>query len=90
MGWKRDEMCVLLENSLEIQNLGPVWNEVFRKEFQRIVSWDFLGTHSRVADRTRLFPVREDSGKFFGSWTDLALGGTHKNTRFRVVRAAGA
>ena len=54
------------------------------------LSRDFLGTHSRVADRTRLFPVREDSGNFFGSWTGLALGGTHKNTRFRVVRAAGA
>ena len=33
----------------------------------------FLGTHSRVAECTRIFPVREDSGKYFGSWTDLAL-----------------
>ena len=37
---------------------------------------DFLGTHSRVAERTRLFPVREDSGKYLGGWADLALGGT--------------
>ena len=50
----------------------------------------FSGTHSRVAECTRLFPVREESGKYFGSWADLALGQAHKNSRFRVVRAAGA
>jgi len=54
------------------------------------LSRDFLGTHCRVAERTRLFPVREDSGKYFGDWADLALRQAHKNTRFRVVRAAGA
>ena len=29
-----------------------------------------------MAERTRLFPVREDSGKYFGDWADLALGGS--------------
>ena len=46
--------------------------------------------YCRVAERTRLFPVREDSGKYFYDWADLALRQAHKNTRFRVVRAAGA
>ena len=50
----------------------------------------FRGTHSRVAERTRLFPVREDSRKYFSDWADLALRQAYKNTRFRVVRAAGA
>ena len=35
------------------------------------------GTHSRVAERTRLFPVREDSGKYLGDWADLALRQEH-------------
>ena len=26
-----------------------------------------------MAERTRLFPVREDSGKYFGDWADLDL-----------------
>ena len=26
-----------------------------------------------MAERTLLFPVREDSGKYFGDWADLAL-----------------
>ena len=29
-----------------------------------------------MAERTRLFPVREDSGKYFGDKADLALGGS--------------
>ena len=28
-----------------------------------VLSRDFWGTHGRVAERTRLFPVREDLGK---------------------------
>ena len=39
---------------------------------------------------TESLSVREDSGKYFGDWADLALRQAHKNTRFRVVRAAGA
>ena len=50
-------MCVLLENSLEIQNLGPVWNEVFRKEFQRIGEPVFCWRHM-------LFGTKEWSSPF--------------------------
>ena len=35
-------------------------------------------------------PSEGGLGKYFGSWADLALGQAHKNSRFRVVRAAGA
>ena len=31
---------------------------------RRQMSRDFQGTHSRVAERTRLFPVREFSGEY--------------------------
>ena len=35
-------------------------------------------------------PSEGGLGEVLGDWADLALRQAHKNTRFRVVRAAGA
>ena len=40
----------------------------------------FWGTHSRVAERTRLFPEGEYSGEVLSYSADLAWGQEHKNT----------
>ena len=37
------------------------------------MSWDFYGTHSRVAERTRLFPSEGELGEVLGGEANLAL-----------------
>ena len=54
------------------------------------MSWAFEGTHGRVAERTRLFPSEGELGEVLGGEANLALRQARKNTRSRVVRAAGA
>ena len=45
------------------------------------MSWAFEGTHSRVAERTRLFPRGGVLGEVLSYQADLASGQERKNTR---------
>ena len=66
----------------------PDFNTLMNKVILTVL-WAFGGTHSRVAERTRLFPEGKYSGKC-QEIRPILLGGKNARThRFRVVRAAG-